>query len=374
MFSPPVSEDGIQNIFERVRKRFETTPKIMFAGFGQAGKTELFKAVYGEEAEHVGMRTAGKVETACQENFGIDSTETPGIGSAKFSFEKIQEMRVFDRQQIVVQILNGAAAITSDDEALHESIERSAATRITVVNKAELLNEQQRKVYTSRMQERLGLLPKDYLFLSTNSPEDLVRLTRHISESLTDGMQDAFIAQQKADIALKEKRIKSLVYSKATICAATGMIPIPMADILIIAPIQVTMVVNIGYFYEAELSKTRIFELITTLGAGVGLRETARQLVKLIPGYGSLISASIAFAGTVALGESANLWFKNGMKIDLDELKSVFQKAKRKAEREYKQQDAENLELQQQIEELHRQLQDEEITQEEFARRLEELS
>ena len=281
---------------------------------------------------------------------------------------------MFDRQQIVVQILNGAAAITSDDEALHESIERSAATRITVVNKAELLNEQQRKVYTSRMQERLGLLPKDYLFLSTNSPEDLVRLTRHISESLTDGMQDAFIAQQKADIALKEKRIKSLVYSKATICAATGMIPIPMADILIIAPIQVTMVVNIGYFYEAELSKTRIFELITTLGAGVGLRETARQLVKLIPGYGSLISASIAFAGTVALGESANLWFKNGMKIDLDELKSVFQKAKRKAEREYKQQDAENLELQQQIEELHRQLQDEEITQEEFARRLEELS
>ena len=374
MFSPPVTEDGIQNIFERVKKRFEQTPKIMFAGFGAAGKFALFKEIYGENAEHISLRTAGERETACKSVFGIDSNESPGVGTTKFTFEKILEMKVFERQHLVVQILNAAVPISEDDELLHESIERSSARRLTIVNKAEQLDDEQQAGYTERLKEKFGLLPKDILFVSTSQPGALSQLVRQIVEVLPEERRDAFIAQQKVDLAFKEKRIKSIVYSKAAICGATGMIPIPLADILIIAPIQITMVVNIGYFYEAELSKTRVFELITTLGAGVGLRETARQLMKLVPGYGSMISASIAFAGTVALGETANLWFKNGMKLDLEELKSVFQKVRRRAEREYKKKEPESSELQRKIEQLHQQLQHDEITQEEFERRLEELN
>ena len=51
------------------------------------------------------------------------------------------------------------------------------------------------------------------------------------------------------------------------------------------------------------------------MGAGVGLREAARQLVKLVPGYGLVVSAGIAFAGTVALGERRTSGSRR-MKVD----------------------------------------------------------
>ena len=322
-------------MFDQVRKHFTAKPKIAIAGFKEAGKTSLFTVIYGEDAEKVSMRTKKRTKTSCRERFGIDFTDTPGIGTGKFSFEKVREMKVLDRQDAVIHVLNGASTLTEDDERLHELIEQSGATRVTVVNKVDFLNEQEQAKYTKTIKEKLGLLPKDFVFVSTTQGIGISQLIQQIADSLPDGLRDAFIAQQQADIEIKERRIRTMVYSKASICAATAAIPIPVADILIMTPIQITMVVTIGYFHGAEISTERILELIVTLGAGVGFREAARQLIKLIPVYGQVISASIAFAGTVALGEAANVWFKTKMKMDVEELKSVFQRKAEQAKKEY---------------------------------------
>ncbi len=186
-------------------------------------------------------------------------------------------------------------------------------------------------------------------------------------------MRDAFIAQQSADLAMKEARIRAVIYSKAAICGATAAVPIPIADILIITPIQVALIVTIGFFYGVDLSKERALELIATLGAGMGLREAARQLVKLIPGYGQVVSASVAFAGTVALGESANVWFKHKMRIDAEELHTVFQQAAERARLEYEEYAQHQKALESQVADLRKQLADGNITQEAFERQLAEL-
>jgi len=57
-------------------------------------------------------------------------------------------------------------------------------------------------------------------------------------------------------------------------------------------------------------------------GAGFGLRWAAQQLVKLVPGAGSMISASVAAAGTAALGHSAVAYFVDG--ASLRDAKSIF--------------------------------------------------
>jgi uncharacterized protein (DUF697 family) len=95
------------------------------------------------------------------------------------------------------------------------------------------------------------------------------------------------------------------------------------------------MVATIGYFHGVEVSAERAGELMGVMGAGVGLREAARQVAKLIPGYGLLVSAGIAFAGTVALGETAHLWFARHMKVDAHELKELFSRVAAKAKHEY---------------------------------------
>ena len=132
------------------------------------------------------------------------------------------------------------------------------------------------------------------------------------------------------------------------------------------------MVTAIGFFHGVEVTKERAIELIATLGAGVGLRELARQVLKLIPGYGQAVSASIAFGGTVALGEAANLWFKSSVSVDVEDLKDVFKATAEYARKEYKRH-SEQERVKAKVEGLRKQLESGDLTKEDFARELAEL-
>lgn len=362
----PVSDHVIEEILSRVRRKFSMKPKVAIAGFGKSGKSSLFNAIYGQKIASVSMRTDETLAPQTMERFGIDFTDTPGIGTEKFSLDKVIQMNVFDRQHIVIHVLNGASAISADDEHLHDIIEKSTSRRVTVVNKVDILDSEEQAQYAQSMLERLGLTTQDFLFVSAKTGFNIGELVGYIANVLPDAMQDAFIAQQQADLSLKQKRIRTLIYSKAALSAAVGAIPIPIADIFILAPIQIALVTTIGYYHGVEVTKDRAIELLTTVSAGVGLREVARQLIKLVPGYGSAISAVIAFAGTVGLGETANVWFKHQMKIDPEQLRLIFKTAAELAKKEYELLHEADSELKQRLQSLNKQLATGEITQAEF--------
>ena len=336
MLSPPVPDQVVEEIVKRVEKRFSMKPKVAFAGFGNSGKSSLFNAVYGQNVASVSMRTDETTEPQSRERFGIDFTDTPGIGTGKFSLEKVEQMGVFEGQHVVVHVLNGAAAISAEDEKLHEMIVASKTRRVTVVNKVDILDEAEQSECAVSVFEKLGLSRDDFVFVSAKRGVNIGDLVERIAEVLPDAMQDAFIAQQAGDMRIKERRIRGLIYVKAALCSAVGAVPIPVADIFIITPIQIGMVTAIGHFHGVKLSAERAGELMATLTAGVGLREVARQLLKLVPGYGSVASSAIAFAGTVALGEVANTWFKKKMRLDADELKALFKDFATRAKDQYR--------------------------------------
>jgi len=336
------------------------------AGFGNAGKSSLFNAIYGEARASVSMRTDETTDTQTENRFGIDFTDTPGIGTGKFSLEKVAQMAVFDRQHIVIHVLNGCAAISKDDEELHNLLERSRARRVTVVNKVDILDPNEQAEFAASVTEKLGLFEDDFFFVSAKRNINIDRVVRHIADILPDAMQDAFIGQQRADIQLKEKRIRTLIYSKATICGGVALTPIPVADLAIITPIQIAMVATIGYFHGIAVTKERAIELIGTLGAGFGLREVARQLAKLVPGAGSVLSAGIAFAGTVALGEAANFWFKHQMKVPAEELRQFFKEKASQARNEYDEHKAGAEAAASEVQELDRKRKEGLLTEEEF--------
>ncbi len=78
------------------------------------------------------------------------------------------------------------------------------------------------------------------------------------------------------------------------------------------------------------------------MGANVGtafvLREGFRALMKVItPGYGSMISGAIAFAGTMAIGAGARQYFLRGGSIE--DAKKAFADTKTSAEAEGKKQE-----------------------------------
>jgi GTP-binding protein Era len=335
MVRSPVPLDGIDEIVAHVQKRFAQKPKVAFAGFGNSGKSSLLNAIYGAEVARVSMRTDETAGPQVTERFGIDFTDTPGVGTSKFSLDNVLDLGVLSGQHIIIHVLNGASAVSADDEKLQRVIRGAAARGITVVNKIDLLDDVERREFVESACAKLGLREEEVLLVSAKRGTGVPELVARIAELLPSALQDAFIALQRADSKLKEKRIRALIYSKAGVCAAVALAPIPVADILILTPIQMAMVATIGYFHGVEVTADRASELMAVMGAGVGLREAARQLVKLIPGYGMAVSASIAFAGTVALGEVANVWFSRRMKVDAQDLKELFTRTASKAKQEY---------------------------------------
>jgi small GTP-binding protein len=335
MAATPVSLDGIDEIVNRVQRRFATKPKVAFAGFGNSGKSSLLNAIYGAEVARVSMQTDETRGPQVAERFGIDFTDTPGVGTSRFSLDDVLGLGILQDQHIILHVLNGASAVSAEDEKLARVIRGASARSIVVINKIDLLDEREKAEFLASVVARLGVVESDVMLVSAKRGTGVPALVQRITDLLPSALQDAFIAMQRADTQLKERRIRALIYSKAGVCAAVALAPIPVADILVLTPIQMAMVATIGYFHGVQVSAERAGELMGVMGAGVGLREAARQLVKLVPGYGLVVSAGIAFAGTVALGETAHVWFSRQMKIDAHDLKELFSRVATKAKHEY---------------------------------------
>src|SRR5687767_14331773 len=89
MAASPVSLDGIDEIVARVQKRFAAKPKVAFAGFGNSGKSSLLNAIFGSEVARVSMQTDVTKSPQIAERFGIDFTDTPGVGTSRFSLDDV---------------------------------------------------------------------------------------------------------------------------------------------------------------------------------------------------------------------------------------------------------------------------------------------
>lgn len=139
--------------------------------------------------------------------------------------------------------------------------------------------------------------------------DDLVNLTL---ECVPEGHRRAFTAAQKASLDLKVKRSHGIVAGAATAAGVAGATPIPFADAFILVPIQVGMVAGVTATFGMDLSVAFLTTLITSAAGTTATTLLGRTLVtnllKMIPGLGSIaggaISAATAIALTTALGEA----------------------------------------------------------------------
>ena len=138
---------------------------------------------------------------------------------------------------------------------------------------------------------------------------------------------------------LQEQLATDLTRAVAVICTGVAALPIPVADLIPLTTMQVTLVAAIGWLSGRPLDKKGASEFLAAMGANVGaafvLRESARALIKFVfPGAGSMVSGAIAFAGTMAIGAAARQYFLRGGSIE--DAKRAFADAKAAAEEEGK--------------------------------------
>ncbi|MBF0276120.1 MAG: DUF533 domain-containing protein [Nitrospinae bacterium] len=130
--------------------------------------------------------------------------------------------------------------------------------------------------------------------------------------------------------------LDKLVLNYSLSAGSIGLTPIPfVSDFILLTPLQMKMVYDIGKRYGYDLDKKSLKEFSTLLGVAFGLKMFG-SILKLIPIIGSLGGAAVAFSGTYAMGKTAEKYFKEGRKVDEKQLKAMYGKFKVEGEKLYK--------------------------------------
>ena len=133
-----------------------------------------------------------------------------------------------------------------------------------------------------------------------------------MTASLPDEVQKTLQFVQKASLKAKVDAAQKVVAGFVTAATGEGAMPLPFADAVMLIPTQVSMIASITVVFGIDVSKSVIIGFVSsalgTSAATIGGKTITSNLLKLIPGAGSVaggaISAATAGLLTAAIGEA----------------------------------------------------------------------
>lgn len=124
-----------------------------------------------------------------------------------------------------------------------------------------------------------------------------------------DGVEQAITAAQRIDLGRKRKQSKATIDGAAAAAAAAGATPIPFSDAAILIPVQIGMMAAVANIYGIGMERATVASVAATAAATTAGRTLVTNLVKFVPGVGSVvggtINAGVASGITYAMG---NAW------------------------------------------------------------------
>lgn len=159
---------------------------------------------------------------------------------------------------------------------------------------------------------RVNSIPKTLDDGYVIKPSGLNELVELAMEIVPEGQKNAFVAAQRISVTQKKNKSHAIVAASALTAAGTAAIPIPFSDAVALVPIQVGMLAGITAVFGFELKKaflsTLVSSTITGAGATIIGKTVVSNLLKMVPGVGSVaggaIAASTASALTITFGEA----------------------------------------------------------------------
>ena len=251
---------------------------------------------------------------------------TPEVRSMQMDLEFRKELKTFIQKELkfdipLLMILNKADTFKNPREWPPEKYPTKAAQLDEQMNYVinDILKAQKKQInltipyygYTLEKSDYLAIVPVCTL---EDDLWNIDNLSDLIGTNLNQSAQLDFYQAQKRKKPLKAFS-SSIIKRFSTIAGGVGATPIPVSDIALLVPLQLLMITVIGALAGRELTKETALEYLATaginIGAGVGLREIARQGAKLVPFGSVVISGPLAASSTWAIGKSAELYFFN---------------------------------------------------------------
>lgn len=343
-----ISEEQVAEILETIRKELPTTEALLL-GKPQAGKSSIVRGLTGISAEIVGQ--GFKPHTQHTQRYAYPTndlpllifTDTVGLGDVKQETQAIiQELTTeLESTGQGARILVLTVKITDfATDTLHQIAQQlhQDHPEIPCLLVVTCLHE----LYPSDVDNHPDYPPNfDDIHRAFATIRDTFKdvCDRAVLIDFTleeDGYTPVFYGQDALQDALTEllpeaeaRTIRQILESNSgerlgalyrdvgrryilpfSIMAATAAaVPLPFATMPVLTALQVSMVGLIGQLYGQTLSPSQAGGLVSTIAGGFLAQAIGRELVKFIPGLGSVIAASWAAAYTWALGEAACVYF-----------------------------------------------------------------
>jgi uncharacterized protein (DUF697 family)/predicted GTPase len=374
-----VSEAQVAEILEAVRAELPTTEALLI-GKPQAGKSSIVRGLTGVSAEIVGQ--GFRPHTQHTERYAYPSsdlpllifTDTVGLGDVNQDTQTIIQELVGDLQQetrsarilILTVKINDFATDTLRDIAtqlrqqypdipcllavtcLHEVYPPGTADHPAYPPDYEEVN----RAFAAIEKAFAGLCDRSVL-IDFTLEEDGYTPVFYGLEALRDTLADLLPeAEARAMYQLLDREEtgrqlgnlyrdvgRRYMLAFAVMAAALEAVPLPFASLPVLTALQVSMVGLLGRLYGQTLTPSQAGGVVSAIASGFLARAVGRELVKFIPGFGSVIAASWAAAYTWALGEGACVYFGDlmgGKKPDPKKIQSVMQEAFKTAQERFK--------------------------------------
>ncbi|MBW4554536.1 MAG: 50S ribosome-binding GTPase [Trichormus sp. ATA11-4-KO1] len=373
-----VSEDEVAEILATVRAELPTTEALLI-GKPQAGKSSIVRGLTGVSAEIIGQ--GFRPHTQYTERYAYPShdlpllifTDTVGLGDVNQDTQIVINELIGDLQQshrrarvlILTVKINDFATDTLRQitqqlrqqypdipcllavTCLHEIYPPSTADHPEYPPDYEEIN----RAFAAIEQAFAGLFDRSIL-IDFTLEEDGYNPVFYGLEALRDTLADLLpeaesraIYQLLDDVAgqqlgnIYRDAGRRYILPFAIMAAALAAVPLPLATMPVLTSLQVSMVSLLGKLYGQTLTPSQAGGIVSTIAGGFLAQAIARELIKFVPGFGSVIAASWAAAYTWALGEGACVYFGDlmgGKKPDPQKIQAVMKEAFQRAQAMFK--------------------------------------
>jgi uncharacterized protein (DUF697 family) len=123
-----------------------------------------------------------------------------------------------------------------------------------------------------------------------------------------EAVREALIQAQMIDLERKRESCNRGIAAAAASAAAAGASPIPFSDAAILIPIQLGMLAHIAMVYDVPVDRATGMALAMTAASTGAGKAIVTNVIKLIPGAGTIIggtiSATVASSLTMAMGHA----------------------------------------------------------------------
>ncbi len=343
-----VNEAQVAEILETVRAELPTTEAILI-GKPQAGKSSIVRGLTGVSAEVVGQGFRPHTQHTQRYAYPTDElpllifTDTVGLGDINQATQSIiqeltEELQI-DRSRARVLILTVKITDFAIDSLKQIAQQlRQAHPEVPCLLAVTCLHEvyppntenhpdypptfaEISRAFAAIQQAFTGLCDRAIL-LDFTLEEDGYTPVFYGIEALRDALTELLPEAESRTIhqLLDNEAGKKLgdLYRDAgrryilpfSVMAATvAAVPLPFATMPVLTALQGSMVVLLGQLYGQTLSPAQAGGLVSAIAGGFAAQAIARELIKFVPGFGSVIAASWAAAYTWALGEATCVYF-----------------------------------------------------------------